>query len=252
MRGFKERGGQVTRVEAFVDAAFAFAVTLMAIAGQEIPDSIDTLREALKGIPAFAISFVRVMWIWTAHAHWSRAYGLDDVRSRGLSLLLVMLVLVFVYPLRMVFGAMFSAFTGNALPAAFELASLADLPDLFITFSLAFGSMGATLCALYHHAWRRRDALGLDAAERVLTRAQMATWACVPVVAALSIALAFLVPATRASGQWVGAPGYVFFLLTLSGVGIGLWSDRQLARLRAAPDAAQAAPTAPPSPPPPG
>lgn len=231
MQGFKERGGQVTRVEAFVDAAFAFAVTLMAIAGQEIPDSIDALREALKGIPAFAISFVLVMWIWTAHSRWSRAYGLDDPRSRTLSLLLVLLVLVFVYPLRMVFGAMFSALSGNLLPAAFELDGPENLPDLFITFSLAFGSMGATIFALYRHAWRRRDALGLDAAERVLTRAQMATWAFVPVVAALSIVLAFVVPATRASGQWVGAPGYVFFLLTLSGVGIGLWTDRQLARL---------------------
>lgn len=239
MQGFKERGGQVTRVEAFVDAAFAFAVTLTAIAGQEIPKSIDELRFALTGIPAFAMSFVLVMWIWSAHTRWSRAYGLDDDVSRKLSLLLVMLVLVFVYPMRMAFGAMFNSVSGNALPAHFTITSIAELPVLFITFAIAFGSMGATVWALYLRAWRMRDALGLDARERVLTRSAMAVWACVPGVALVSLGLALVIPATRESGHWVGAPGYVFFALSLAGMAAEAWQRRALARLPA-PDAADA------------
>src|SRR3546814_7073413 len=37
--GFVHRGRQVTRLETFVDAAFAFAVTLLVISIDEIPDS---------------------------------------------------------------------------------------------------------------------------------------------------------------------------------------------------------------------
>ena len=41
MPGFPERGDKTTRLEAFVDAAFAFALTLLAIAGETraAPDS---------------------------------------------------------------------------------------------------------------------------------------------------------------------------------------------------------------------
>lgn len=95
MQPFKERGVQVTRVEAFVDAAFAFAITLMAVAGESIPDSVDALSNAMKGIPAFALAFALILRFWSAHADWSRAYGLDDPTSVRLSLLLVMLLLVF-------------------------------------------------------------------------------------------------------------------------------------------------------------
>ena len=43
-----ERGDKVTRLEAFVDAAFAFAVTLLVISGDQTPTSIDMLQQALK------------------------------------------------------------------------------------------------------------------------------------------------------------------------------------------------------------
>lgn len=59
--GFLERGASVTRVEAFVDAAFAFAVTLLVISLDSIPSSISSMVEALKGVPAFAASFAQIM-----------------------------------------------------------------------------------------------------------------------------------------------------------------------------------------------
>ncbi len=38
-----ERGDKVTRLEAFVDASFAFALTLLVIAGDSIPGSVAEL-----------------------------------------------------------------------------------------------------------------------------------------------------------------------------------------------------------------
>ena len=50
---FRDRGGETTRIEAFVDAAFAFALTLLVISFDEIPESYEQLVDALKGVPAF-------------------------------------------------------------------------------------------------------------------------------------------------------------------------------------------------------
>ncbi|MDP9097580.1 MAG: hypothetical protein M3N48_01105 [Verrucomicrobiota bacterium] len=56
--GFRLRGLEMTRLETFIDAAFAFAVTLVVIAADRIPDDIDTLPAAFKNVPAFVASVV--------------------------------------------------------------------------------------------------------------------------------------------------------------------------------------------------
>ena len=81
--GFLERGGTVTRLEAFVDAAFAFSVTLLVISLDTIPESIPAMLEALRGIPAFAASFAQIALFWAAHVTWSRRFGLDDSWGAG-------------------------------------------------------------------------------------------------------------------------------------------------------------------------
>jgi uncharacterized membrane protein len=45
-----DRGEKVTRLEAFVDAAFAFSVTLLVISGDKIPTSVDELIQALNHV----------------------------------------------------------------------------------------------------------------------------------------------------------------------------------------------------------
>ena len=90
--GFRERGGQVTRLEAFVDAAFAFAVTLLVISGTDLPADVPALLAAMKQVPAFACSFGLIAMFWYVHNTWSRRYGLDDGMTILLSLALVFLV----------------------------------------------------------------------------------------------------------------------------------------------------------------
>lgn len=214
--GFRDRGAQATRLEAFVDAAFAFALTLVVIAGNDIPASVDELVLAMKSVPAYAGCFLLIMRCWSAHADWSRRYGLDDVVSRRLGVLLVFLVLIFVYPMRMVFSSLFNALTAGYLPTGFSINSAADVPAMFIMFAVAFGLLGAVMTALYWHAWRLRDALGLSLHERARTRFEMMNWGAVPAVAALSLGLALTIPAVPESGIWLGLPGFVFFLLNLA------------------------------------
>lgn len=231
MAGFVERGDKSTRLEAFVDAAFAFALTLLAIAGDHIPGSSEELWSALKSLPAYAASFLLIVRFWRGHVDWSRRYGLDDAVSQRLSLLLVLLVLVFVYPMRIVFAVLFSSLTGGYFPANFAITRLADIPMLFVTFGVAFGSLGTVMALLYRHAWRLRASIGLAAREQVELRMAMRHWSLIPLVALLSILLALVIPVAGSSGWLLGLPGFVYFLLNLATPVLGAMTRRQLASL---------------------
>lgn len=227
---FLDRGESTTRVEAFVDAAFAFALTMLLIAGDQIPSSVQALVEALKGVPASALSFMLILKFWSGHVGWTKRYGLDDALTNRLSLLLVFLVLIFVYPMRMVFESLFQTLSGGYLPATFS-AGVTDIPVLFIVFGLAFGSLSLVMWWLYLHAWRQRDALELTEAERIYTRFDGFNWLLVAMVAALSVICALLIPARPESGWWVGFPGFLYFSLNIATPLLNKRADTLVARL---------------------
>lgn len=204
--GFLARGGATTRLEAFVDAAFAFALTLLVISFNAIPDSSAALLTALKQVPAFAASFLLVAAFWRGHVDWSERFGLDSRAAQRLSLLLVFLVLVFVYPLRMVFSALFAFISSGWLAANLRFNSIDDVRLMFAAFALAFGSMGFAMTLLYWEAWRARDRVGLDPHERELARIELQRWGTFPLCALLSLL-------TCLDDRWVsfGVPGFVFF-----------------------------------------
>jgi uncharacterized membrane protein len=210
-----ERGDKVTRLEAFVDAAFAFSLTLLVISGGKIPVSVEELIDSLKQLPAYAASFYLVIRFWSSHVEWSRRYGLDDLSSRRLSILLVFLVLIFVYPLKMVFSSFFNVMSMNYLPTNFVINSVAEVPALFITFSIAFGSMGLVMTFLFLHAWRVRQQLHLSDAELLETRQQIINWSIVPSIATVSILLALTIPLNNPNNFLIGMPGFIYFLINI-------------------------------------
>lgn len=211
--GFRERGQQVTRVEAFVDAAFAFAVTLLVISFDGLPKSADELVAAYKGIPAFAASFLLLATFWRAHERWSRWYGLDDGRSTVLSLILVFLVLVYVYPLRMLFAGFFHFVSQGALPADYVIRSVADLRWMFGSYAVAYGSLSLVVWLLYRHAYRQKAKLRLDVEEAVLTRLAMLRWQVTLLVSLVSLGLSFLIGPVLSRGWAVALPGLIYFLM---------------------------------------
>lgn len=211
------RGREVTRIEAFVDAAFAFAVTLLVISFDAIPDSAQALVEALKGVPAFAASFALLAMLWWAHADWSRRFGLDDGRSVLLSLLLVFLVLVYVYPLRIIFSMFFGWISGGWLPASVAIGSVRDLQVMFAAYAVAWTTLGCVVVALYRHAWRLRDALELDRQERIALRGSLAAQWMIPVTGA--IALAFLAVVALLDAPVLSPfSGFAYSLMAFTGV----------------------------------
>lgn len=225
--GLRERGQNVTRLEAFVDAAFAFALTMLVISVNAIPDNIESLVVALKGVPAFATSFGLIALFWNAHARWSRRYGLDDATTTRLSLLLVFLVMVYVYPLRMLFGSFFWWISGGWLPSGFQMHTWSDLQLMFVVYAIAYGTLGLIIVGLYQHAWRLRDALGLSVEERVELLVKRDAWMLAPATALLSVLLTLVTP----RAEWMaGLPGMAYGLMWCR----GLVARRSARRARAA------------------
>lgn len=229
--GFLNRGSEVTRAEAFFDAAFAFAITLMVISIDEIPDTAEKLLDALKSVPAFGASFLLIVLFWRGHADWSRRFGLNDRYSQRLSLLLVFIVLVFIYPLRMVFGSLFPFVSGGWLPSPIHLETASDVRVMFVVFAVGFGSMGMTMTLLYRHAWSQRRTLGLDAVEQLVTRYSLMRWATIPLVSLISLGISlFLLRDGTRSNLMMALPGLAFFALNI----MHFFMDRRMRRARSA------------------
>jgi uncharacterized membrane protein len=230
--GFRLRGAEMTRIETFTDAAFAFALTLLVVSLTP-PTSLVQLQAALRDVPAFLLSAALLMMFWWGHHQWSRRFGLDDAPTVLLSCALVATVLVYVYPLRFMFGLMMSWIGGmTGLPlgsGAQRIEAETDVNRLFVIYGVGFVAMCLALLLLNLHAWRRRATLELDAVERHLLRAELGAWLIVASTGMVSILVGVLAPAS-----WLGAPGWAYMILPIAMPLFGRASARGRARLEAA------------------
>lgn len=215
-------------MEAFVDAAFAFAVTLLVISLDALPSSIPEFVVALKGIPAFAVSFALIAMFWWAHAVWSRRYGLQNGISVLLSLVLVFLVLAYVYPLRMLFSSFFSWASQGWFPSAMQLRGMSDLLWMFVAYAIAWSTLGLVIVALYRHAWTLRDSLQLTREERIELRGDIASHSMIPLTGVLPLVVIGL-SMLAGRPELGGLCGFVYALMSLSGV-VSKWARRRAAR----------------------
>lgn len=149
--GKDNSGGRMTsRLDAFTDAAFAFAVTLLVIGGSEAPTSAAMLMAAMAEVPAFAIGFAIIAMFWSAHVRWRSYRGDGGALSVFLSVLLVFLVLIYVQPLRAMARSFATFLGGSGTP--FD----GTIGDLFFIYGLGFVAMAGTCAALFFEARRGR------------------------------------------------------------------------------------------------
>ena len=131
-KGFRLRGINMTRIDVFVDAAFAFAITMLVISFDSIPQNFSEMVIAIKNIPAFIASVVQLVWICHTHNIWSKRFGLDNGMTVILSTSLLIVVLIYIYPLRIMNQGMMNLFTNSYLPNDFNLESIEELSMMFI------------------------------------------------------------------------------------------------------------------------
>lgn len=209
--GFRLRGENMTRMEVFSDAAFAFGVTMLVVSVGSVPGNYDELILALKKVPSFALSFAQIMAFWVGHRMWSQRFGLEDRVTMFLTLLMIFFVLVYVYPLRLIFSTMLGWMTGGWLPMEYLPDTAWEIQGLFGIYGIGFSLLSATLGSLYFRCLRCGDQLGLSAYERVRTQEGVAIWSIQSCVGLFSALWALTLPTA-----WGVNAGFMYFILPIA------------------------------------
>lgn len=185
----------MTRLEAFSDTVFGFALTLLVVS-LDVPRTFGDLTNAMRGFPAFAICFLFLALIWNGHYKFCRRYGLDDGTTRFLTCLLLFVVLFYVYPLKFLFSISVTNIFFGSSPSM----TRSQLSDLMLIYGLGFAAVYFALTLLYLHAWKLREKLQLTAYELLETRYYIERLLMLTAVGILSAALARIPVITRWSG----------------------------------------------------
>ncbi len=192
-RYFRWRAGEITRLEAFCDVIFGFAITLLVVS-LEVPHSYAELMADLRGFFPFAVCFAQLVLIWRTHYKFSRRYGLQDDYTVFLNVVLLFLVLFYVYPLKFVFTTLFSEITGT------ESGNMGwhEGSVLMRMYAAGFASVFLLFVLMYAHAYKLRGELGLNPVEALETRHAIQENAVLALIGITSFLVAFKSP------QWAG------------------------------------------------
>ena len=210
LRGFRLRGLQMTRLETFIDAAFAFSITMLVIATERVPDDIGALLAAFKNVPAFVASIIVLGIFWRGHWLWSRRFGLEDGKSIFISWMMLVTILIYIYPLKMIFDSMWYLLSGARFGRAIGLQTVAQARALFAIYALGFTAIALEILLLNFRAWQLRDALQLNARERQITRSEMTGWSIPVGVGIISLVLALTLPI-----KYISWSGWIYFSMAI-------------------------------------
>ena len=189
---FRWRAGEITRLEGFSDAVFAFAVTLLVVS-LEVPHSFHELMTVMSGFLAFAVCFAMLATIWYEHHIFFRRYGFQNVTIHALNLALLFVVLLYVYPLKF----LFTLLVGQVLhldPSTLPEIARGESRALLIIYGIGFAAVSTVFAALYRYAIKRADELELNEAERLLTRERFVFQSAYAAIGVTSAILAQLLP----------------------------------------------------------
>lgn len=229
---FRWRSHEISRIEGFSDAVFAFAVTLLVVS-LEVPETFTELWEKLHGFVAFALCFAALFYVWYEQYVYFRRYALKDNFTIWMNGALIFVVLSYVYPLKFLFSFLVKFFiTGNLavhMPEGDPVPIIenAQFPTLMIIYGLGYLAVSLIFVLLFRHAWRKRAELELNAAEELLTQSSIHSHLINAGIAICSIAIVVLTGNSGLSGMLYMIIGPLQFLN-------GWLTGRRMRKLQAA------------------
>ena len=210
LRGFRLRGMEMTRLETFIDAAFAFAISMLVIAANQVPDNIEELLGAFRHVPAFVASVVVLGIFWRGHWLWSRRYGLEDGVSIFISWAMIVTILIYMYPLKAIFSSMWFLLSSGRVGHTLGAHSESQVRSLFALFAIGFTAIALEVVLLNLRAWQLREPLRLNARERSITLYEVTGWSIPVGVGIISLVLVLILP--RDQIAW---SGWVYFSMII-------------------------------------
>jgi uncharacterized membrane protein len=166
---FKQRGHEITRIEALSDSVFAFSISLL-IMSVEVPQTFKELKHILQSFLPFVATVSLVFLFWYHQNRFFRHYGINDVTIISLNAALLVMVLFYVYPLKFLFSLLFNMimhvdFFPKATMNHEVVVTPAEFPQLVIVYSAGYAAIWLVFYLMYRHAWQSRKELALTTYE---------------------------------------------------------------------------------------
>jgi len=127
-------------------------------------------------VPAFAASFTIIMVLGVSHRRWSRRFGLDDGVSTFLTLALLFIILVYVYPSKLMMSVLVIAVSGGWFPSNFEISNASEVAGLVVLYGVGFCLVASIQLGLYLRVATQADALCLSRLERLRVKQEQVIW----------------------------------------------------------------------------
>ncbi len=183
----------ISRIEAFSDAVFAFAATLLVVSlGTDSTDAIIDIDVNL--FTGFAVSFFVLVILWFLHYNFFRRTNYMDNVIIAINAVLLFVVLYYVFPLKSLVNSWF-------LPQGMTPDKLAGLFELY---GLGFALIFLCLSLMYYRAYKKSKHLENSITLLFYVR----HFGLFVVVALISIIIAYL-----QIGINYGLPGIIYALL---------------------------------------
>ena len=192
------------RLDAFVDAAFAFAVALLVAGGGDPPTTLGEMQMMLLSAPAYGASFALIVLFWLSYRDLGRLWPLRDGLSTALNLGVVFVILLYVFPLRLMMQSALHALSGGILPGGDLIQRTEDLRFLYVAYGAGCLSLSLLFAALYRHHLKQGVAGPIQA---VSARIWIQNWMILSGASLTSIVVALTAP--DAIAPWAGGVVYM-------------------------------------------
>ncbi len=183
----------ISRIEAFSDAVFAFAATLLVVSfGTD--DSFSLIEVKATSFITFGVSFFVLVALWSVHYNFFRRTDYMDNWIIALNAVLLFVVLYYVFPLKSLLDTWLG---GNGL-------NIEDFSSLFQLYSLGFLMIFLCVSLMYLRTYKKTKSIE-NALKLLFYGRHFAIYAF---VAFLSIAIAKLQIGLR-----FALPGIIYAIL---------------------------------------
>lgn len=231
---FRYRGEEQTRVEAFSDAVFALALTMLLISTKPTRDFNELLDFTTELVP-FGLCLSAIITIWHEHFIFFLRYGFRNPRIIVMNSILLFIVLFYVYPLKflatLLFYLFWFAITGSSQVAT-QVNRMMDggnVATLMVIYGLGLATISFMFCMMYRYALKRARDLDLNEVEIFETRVSLVKNILMGGIPFLSACLALIFYFNQSLSGTIS--GFTYFLYMPVMTIYGRRTDRQRKKL---------------------
>ena len=124
---------------------------------------------------------------------------------------MIVTILIFIYPLKAIFGAMWYVLSSGQIGQPFSLHTTeSQARTIFAIYALGLIAISAEILLLNLHAWQLRGPLRLNDRETLVTRGELSGWSIPVSVGIVSLVFALTLPTEQI--QW---SGWVYFSMII-------------------------------------